>query len=232
VSVLFLTVPTAGRHPDLLAGLVRDCGLPPDRIVVVATAPGVEVADGVVVVRVDGPLNIQRWWLAGIQECVRRGATQVAIVNDDVVLPAASLAALAAALDETGAAVASPGPAYLHVTTHLPVGRGLDGALWVLDVRTDLRPDPRFVWWYGDDDVDLRARRDHGGLVQVPVEWEHRHASSATDASPALQALLASDQRTFRRIHRRSIIASRALLIAIALKARVRGGAAGPTRRS
>ena len=72
--MLFMTVPTAGSHPELLDSMIRDCGLPRENIVIIATAPGVAVPEGCVVIEDFGPKNIQRWWSTGIEESKARGA--------------------------------------------------------------------------------------------------------------------------------------------------------------
>lgn len=204
--VLFLTVPTAGSRPELLQSLIRDSGLPLDHIVVVVTRQGVELPHGVIRITCMDNLNIQHWWNLGIEEAVRRGATHVAVSNDDVRLGPRALDDLLDALDATGATVASPGPERLHVRRYLPFGRMLDGSLWVLDARTTLRPDEEFVWWFGDDDLDLRARRDYGGVVAVPISFEHVHANQATSTQSALDAQTRIDAKTFRRKYRSVVL--------------------------
>lgn len=219
--VLYLTVPTAGSRPDLLSALIRDCGLPPERIVVVVTREGVELPRGVIRIECTDTLNIQHWWNLGIEAAVDRGATFVAVSNDDVRLGAGALDELATALTDTGATLASPGPERLHVRRYLPFGRMLDGSLWVLDARTGLRPDEDFVWWFGDDDLDLRARRDHGGTVAVPVPFEHVHANQATTAASSLTEQTKLDAKTFRRKFRAVVLLSPVVRPILAAKDRV-----------
>ena len=203
--MLFMTVPTAGAHPELLTALISDCGLPPERIVVVETAPGVEVPDGVVRVESFGPPRSQEWWTQGIDEAARRGATAVAVLNDDIRLTPQTLEALHAALLETGAAIASPSRPGIRDGVHkrplIPYEPRLWGSIWVLNLATGLRPDTRYVWWYGDNDLDLRARRHHGGVVLVAVEYEHVHPSTATFQRPELLAIAAKDGERFEREH-------------------------------
>lgn len=221
VSRLFLTVPTAGSHPDLLDDLVRVCGVPPERIIVVVTRGGVRLPPGVVALPCLDVFNIQHWWNLGIEEAVRRGADVVAVSNDDVRLAPATLPTLLEALESTGATVAGPGPAFLHVRRHFPFSPMLDGALWLVDVHSGLRPDERFVWWYGDRDIDLRARRDFNGVVHVPVEFENVHGFAATSTTPALLAHAAKDERTFNRVHVMTLFGSRTVHAAFRLKERL-----------
>ncbi len=199
--MLFLTIPTAGDRTQLLTDLIEGSGLPRDQVIVVATRPGVVVPGGVTIVEDLAPPNIQRWWTRGIDEAVRRGATVVAVSNDDVRLSQDTLAGLAEALRSTGAAIASPArpefPLGLHRGRLVPYAPRLWGSLWALRVDSGLRPDPRYVWWYGDNDLDIRARRDHGGVVLVDVPYEHIHPSVSTSQNPHLAEQTDRDAQTF-----------------------------------
>jgi hypothetical protein len=209
-----MTVPTAGSRPELLSALIRDCGLPPEQIVIVATKAGVRVPEGVVVVEDRREPNIQRWWRGGILEAAQRGASAVAVVNDDIRLTPQTLPELQRALTDSGAAIASPSRAPfkngLHRRPLIPYEPRLWGSLWVLRVSSGLEPDERYVWWYGDNDLDIRARRKHGGVVLVPVEYEHMHPGEGTAKSPELQGLAEQDARTFERQYARLLRLSRA----------------------
>jgi len=199
--MLFLTIPTAGDRTQLLTDLIEGSGLPRDQVIVVATRPGVVVPGGVTIVEDLAPPNIQRWWNRGIDEAVGRGATVVAVSNDDVRLSQDTLPGLAEALRSTGAAIASPArpefPLGLHRGRLVPYAPRLWGSLWALRVDSGLRPDPRYVWWYGDNDLDIRARRDHGGVVLVDVPFEHIHPSVSTSQNPHLAEQTDRDAQTF-----------------------------------
>jgi len=227
--MLFLTVPTAGSRMGLLHDLIRDCGLPRNQIVIVATRPGVELPDDIVIIEDFGPPNIQRWWGEGIAEAESRGATAVAVVNDDIRLNPQTLPTLLNALAQTGAAIASPTrPEFrngLHKRRLIPYEPRLWGSLWVLKLDSDLRPDERYVWWYGDNDLDIRARREHGGVVLVDVEYEHLHPSEGTSGNPALVAQTERDAETFEAQYAGLLRRSRLLT-----RWRRRLGFDGPTR--
>lgn len=199
--MLFLTIPTAGDRTQLLTDLIEGSGLPRDQVIVVATRPGVVVPGGVTIVEDLAPPNIQRWWNRGIDEAVGRGATVVAVSNDDVRLSQDTLLGLAEALRSTGAAIASPArpefPLGLHRGRLVPYAPRLWGSLWALRVDSGLRPDPRYVWWFGDNDLDIRARRDHGGVVLVDVPFEHIHPSVSTSQNPHLAEQTDRDAQTF-----------------------------------
>jgi len=213
--MLFMTLPTAGSHPELMAALVRDCGLPASQVVIVATRPEVDVPSGCVRVDDYGTVNIQRWWNAGIDEAARRGATAVAVVNDDLSLQPQTLARLHEALLATGAAIASPSRPprrdRLHRRPLVPYAPRIWGCLWVLDLACGLRPDERYRWWYGDCDLDIRARRDFGGVVSVDVPYAHLHSGEGTGKSSALAALADQDAMTYQADYARLITLTRVL---------------------
>jgi hypothetical protein len=201
-----MTVPTAGDRPELLDALIQGCGLPANQIVVVPTRPGVRISSPVHVIEDFGPPNIQRWWNLGIQESERRGATYVAVVNDDISVGPETLQQLKGALESTPAAIASPSrPPFrdgVHTRPLIPYEPRLWGSLWVLKLAAGLRPDERYVWWYGDNDLDLRARRSHGGVVLVDVVYQHLHPGEGTGQSSTLVAQTAADAATFERQYR------------------------------
>lgn len=200
----WLVVPTAGTRAGLLEALVTDSGLPRDQVVVVATDPFAAWPDGVHHIGDDGPANIHRWWNTGIRFAEERGATVAVVANDDIVIAEQTIPDLVAALSSTGAALASPTSRWPGITLHVgpcatwPPDRVLDGALWALDLSTGLRPDETYSWWFGDNDLDLRARLHHGGVATVATAYRHVHPSEATFASPALMALTRADESLFR----------------------------------
>lgn len=208
-----MTVPTAGNRSDLLNSLVRDSGVPPERVIVVATRADVRGPDGAVTVSDLGSPNIQRWWNRGIDEAVNRGATTVAVVNDDVAVDFNTLSILEKALWESGAAIASPSrPPFrdgLHKRPLVPYEPRLWGSLWILRVDSGLRPDERYGWWFGDNDLDIRARKHHGGVVLHDVYFRHLHPSEQTDANPNLREQAERDARRFEEQYARLLQVSR-----------------------
>ena len=211
--MLFMTVPTAGSHPELLEGLIRDCGLPPERVILVLTKAGVVVPEGCIAVEDFGPKNIQRWWDTGITEAANRGATVVAVLNDDIRLTPQTLAQLHETLVATGATIASPSRPPRRDRVHrrplVPYSPRIWGCLWLVDVASGLRPDPRYVWWYGDCDLDIRARRDFKGVVTREVEYEHYYPGEGTGMSKELTEQSERDAIVFQQDHARLLTLSR-----------------------
>lgn len=202
-----MTVPTAGSHPELLEGLIHDCGLPRDQIVIVATKPNISLPAGVTCVEDFGPLNIQRWWNLGINEAQRRGATVVAVLNDDMWVAPETLEALRSELLSTGATIASPHREGERIGLNkgrlIPYTPKIWGCLWLLDVNSALRPNEDYVWWFGDNDLDIRARRDFGGVVTKKVRYEHLHPGVGTGGSNTLSQQTEKDALTYQRDYAR-----------------------------
>jgi len=214
--VLFMTVPTAGNRPQLLEALVENSALPRERIIIIATKPGVRGPQGTITVEDLGSPNIQRWWNRGIDEAYAKGATAVAVVNDDISLRPSTLTALHEELQSTKAAIASPSrPEFrtgLHKGRLIPYEPRLWGSLWLIRLDSGLRPDTDYVWWYGDNDLDIRARRKHGGVVLVDVEYQHLHPGEGTAASPELQAQAMADAQRFEAQYARLLRLSRIIV--------------------
>ena len=211
--MLFMTVPTAGNRAQMLDELIEASGLPRAQIVIVATKPDIELPHGVTIVQDLAPPNIQRWWNRGIEAAVALGASEVAVSNDDVRISPQTLPALQQALLATNAAIASPSRTPfrngLHRRPLVPYEPRLWGSLWMLRVASGLRPDERYVWWYGDNDLDIRARTRFGGVVLVDTYFEHLHPSEGTASNPILTAQTDRDAQTFERQYARLLRLSR-----------------------
>ena len=200
--MLFLTIPTAGSHLDLLLGLIESSGLPREQVVIVQTRPEVPLPRGLVVLKEFGPPNIQRWWKIGIEESITRGASVVAVLNDDVSIPTGSLQRLAQELKRSGATIASPSRPpkrdRVYKRPLVPYEPRLWGCYWLLDVSKGLMPDTSYSWWFGDNDLDIRARRDYSGVLNFDVPYEHFFPGEGTGRSPELQKLVEQDTRRYQ----------------------------------
>jgi len=212
-GVLYLTIPTAGSHPDMLQDIVESCGLPREHVVLLRTRPDVVLPTGCIVIDDFDPPNIQRWWKRGIDESVARGATAVAVLNDDLRIEKSTLPRLHSELITSGAAIATPSRPGLRLGVHkrplIPYEPVIWGCLWVVDATTELRPDPRYVWWYGDNDLDIRARRDYSGIVSCDVVYEHHFPGVGTSKSPELVRQSELDAATFAADYSRILTLTR-----------------------
>ena len=211
--MLFMTVPTAGSHPELLEQLIFNCGLPPEQIIIIATKPNLSLPEGVICIEDFGSLNIQRWWNTGINEASKRGATTVAILNDDMWVAPETLFELRDELIRTGAAIASPHREGERIGLNkgrlVPYTPKIWGCLWLLNLSSGLRPNEDYVWWFGDNDLDIRARRDFGGVVTKKVEYQHLHPGEGTGGSNKLSAQIELDALTYQRDYARLLTLTR-----------------------
>jgi hypothetical protein len=91
----------------------------------------------------------------------------------------------------------------------VPYSPRIWGCLWLIDASSSLRPDPRYVWWYGDCDLDIRARRDYRGIVTRDVEYEHYFPGEGTGLSAELTAQTEKDAETFQQDYARLLTLSR-----------------------
>lgn len=178
-----LVIPTRGDHPDLLDALITDSGIPPERIALVSN-DATYTHRSITVIHDLGPVNIQRWWNTGIAALERRGCTTASVLNDDVVIEAGTLDDLSEALHDTGATLAHPGQPGHHV-----------GWAWCLNLAHPVRPDERYRWWYGDNQL-YRDATLACGITAVPgVRIANVHQNRSTDASTELQELARQDSR-------------------------------------
>ena len=212
--MLFLTIPTAHSHPELLAAIIKDSSLPPEQIILIATRPNLSLPRGCVVIEDLGLPNIQRWWNIGIEEAIKRGATAVAVLNDDLKINSKTLPKLHGELQRTGATIASPtrpdwGPGLYENRNIFPYTPVIWGCLWMLNIDSNLRPDPKYVWWYGDSDLDIKARRDYSGIVTADVYYEHYFPSEGTSSSRSLSEQTKLDAEMFESNYYEFLRASR-----------------------
>lgn len=80
----------------------------------------------------------------------------------------------------------------LPYTGHIP------GYCWVLDIKTNIRADETFRWWYGDDDIRIKAAF-MGEIIYVPAEVEHLHPNHLTSTNEELMKLTEADREYFER---------------------------------
>ena len=170
--------------------IIATSGLPPERVVVVWTGPEwLPAPPGVAatIIREGAPVNIQRWWNAGIDWLAERGCTRVAVLNDDLIIAPDTLPRMARALAGATLALLDDG--------------GPSGHCWMLSVTHGVRPDESYQWYCGDLQLiaDAAAAR---GVMRTPDAWcLHMYATEATEADPELVALAAADDALYDSRH-------------------------------
>lgn len=195
-----VVVPTSAERQQLLNDLLPNLDLSRFQVVVVATSAGVDVPPKVPTVEDRGGINIQRWWNRGLDHLVERGCDIAVVMNDDVRVSQDDLESMAVLLAQSRATMSSPGPSVRWFRHGLPLKWRMDGALWAINLHHGLRPDERYQWWMGDRDLEVRARTEFGGLLTVPVTYQHIPGSQTTSRLD-LQELADQDMSIFGQHH-------------------------------
>lgn len=196
-----IVIPTAGANPEILNALLQDPAIDPMSIIIIQTSPGfVPPTVGKVIVDL-GEINIQRWWSAGIEWAELRGAEFAIVLNDDVLVSGQDLNILVSQLEASRCSMATPGKKLGINKSNWPLKRITDGAIWALRLSSGLRPNQSLRWAYGDDDLDIRARLLFGGLLVVPLSYDHVNVNVATSARSDLMRLSKQDRKIFQNLH-------------------------------
>lgn len=121
----------------------------------------------------DEPPNISRWWNRGLDwvSSKHSGKFDVAVLNDDAVVPEGWFDAVAGTMRQMGVAAGCSGGfgmPVLHTQNQAPpLESRMQGFAFILAGELGLRADEQFVWYCGDDDLGRRAAIA-GGMVMVP----------------------------------------------------------------
>jgi hypothetical protein len=182
---LWLVIPTATRS-QYIEKIIKNSLIPTKNIVLVRTVDGA-IFGKVNNIFVNNPeINIQKWWNLGIDYAAQRGAKLVAVLNDDVHISPGSLQAIAFEVLEQNAALGFP---YPHS------GR-LAGYCWILNLDSKVRPDERFSWWFGDNDLQMQAQTT-SKYIYVSADIKHIEGGKLTEENELLKHLAERDQLLF-----------------------------------
>lgn len=213
----YAVIPTRNR-PDHLVSLLRSLEGQCDFVVVIDNASDEPLSDlwlrtqanvDVTIVADDEqPPHLYRMWNKAFdmidlveRQMMRHTAWDVAVFNDDTVIPTCWYDYVAAALRGT-----SHQPAIACTTgrQHLPILKTqVDGNIatrmtpWAFVMRGELnlRADESMRWWWGDTDLDWQACTAGGVLLLPGYETRNVLANSTTHGVLAEQA--GHDGRTF-----------------------------------
>jgi hypothetical protein len=182
---LWLVIPTATRH-NFLREIIKNSLIPENQIVFVRTSPGEIIGNVHNIFVKSKKINIQKWWNLGISFAEKRGAKFVAVLNDDVWIAPGSLQTMAheALVQEVPLVFPTPHTGQLA------------GYCWVLNLNFKVRPDNRFKWWYGDNDLQMQAQLVNK-YIYVSVEVTHLESGGLTNKSPILQKFAEADHYKF-----------------------------------
>lgn len=209
----FAIIPTNGRpcHKRAFAAIREQV----DRVIIVEGGPDAKTIEHQFVVR-EPELNISRWWNLGLtlaasqmqdinQERRNAGAGDltkwdVAIINDDAIVPEGWFRAVSEKMREMKAAAACSGTPYAMSSFHTHAGpvdlhTRMQGYAFVLAGEKGVRANEKLKWYFSDDHVDWMSRQ-LGGMVNIPgYVVEHLHPNG--QMTPELQAQTAEDAAEF-----------------------------------
>jgi hypothetical protein len=208
-------IPTRDRH-DLLADCVNSVVDQVDSVIIIdnLSQPPIDPDPwhgkvGVAALPIDPP-NISTLWNVGLaladSQAHRAGAEQwdIAVLNSDVVIPTGWVGGLSVAMRATPAVLAYPDQhggqqTILHTRAEpIDLRQRITGYAYLLRGETGLRLDEQLAWWYGDDDLDWRAREQGGALLVPGIPVEHRCPNVSTNERPELVEQTGRDRATFQ----------------------------------
>jgi hypothetical protein len=195
----YAIIPTHNR-PAKLKALVASLGTQCDRIVVLDNASNPPVDDALLAghgatVQVwhnaEQPPHLSRYWNFMLDRCAELAKEaghdeyDVAILNDDAIVPAGWYDACARGLREGDAQVAHTEPTSPPLLTRIhnnPRNRMCPHAI-VVRGEAGQRADEAMRWWYFDTDWDLTARQN-GGVLSVPGPRVANSLANTTTVGP------------------------------------------------
>jgi hypothetical protein len=164
-------------------------------------------ADEVTVYQMDSPdyeHHIYAMWNAGVRLARAAGATEIAVLNDDIEIPEGGLPALAGGLrsaddiavtyPDVNATKLRPGTPQATVGTW--GSGGMTGFCFMFRADLPLPSfDERYGWWYGDDVFEAQVREMGYRVCRVPgVPIIHTANGSASRRWAELAPLIAADR--------------------------------------
>lgn len=126
------------------------------------------------------PPNISEMWNLGLEKAQSLGADWTAVLNDDAIVFPHWFDRIETAIRKekaSGGWAAGEHSGHLLYERATATMQRMTGYAFV--IRSNFRADEQFQWWYGDNDLEWRAR-ENGGMVQVGGSIEHRHPNSTT----------------------------------------------------
>lgn len=207
-------IPTRDRH-DMLADCINSVVDQVNRVIVIdnLSSPPIDPEPwhgkvGVVSLPIDPP-NISTLWNVGIALAdasfhrMDADAWDIAVLNSDVTVPAGWIETLSTAMRSTTAVLAYPDQhggrqQILHTKAEpIDLRQRITGYAYLLRGEAGLRLDENLAWWYGDDDLDWRAREQGGALLVPGIPVEHRCPNGSMYERPELQEQAGRDRATF-----------------------------------
>jgi hypothetical protein len=188
---VFMIIPTSGRT-RYLSSIFEASNLPNEKIIIIRTAGCQAEIPNCRIVDSDIDLNISMWWLLGIEKAKEESGRFVAVLNDDCLIETGLLEDMKNLLISQG--------------TSMCIAANTTGSGWghcfMLDISKGIFPDPQFRWWYGDDDLMIRAKRATGISKSTKIAL-NLEANELTNSSLFLSQIITEDRRRFYSKHKR-----------------------------
>jgi hypothetical protein len=156
----------------------------------------------------DEPANISAWWNNGLESArdisrydfPDREAWDVAVLNDDAIVPEGWFDAVSTTMREYGAAAAcSCGPRATQLFTEPgPIAGNsnpMEGFAFILAGEKGLRANEDLHWYFSDNYIDWESRK-LGGMVAVSG-WPVRHLHANAQMGHDLIARVPVDAQNF-----------------------------------
>lgn len=154
---------------------------------------------------VEGTPNLSRIWNLGLRWAAddayyhERKQWNVAVLNDDAIVPVGWFETVAAKMRDMGAVAGCAGPVQMPILHTrpgpVPLNTRLVGYAFILAGEAEVRADEAFPWYYSDDHVDWLSR-EAGGMVMVPCT-PVTHLYPDQRVTPELQEANALGARNF-----------------------------------
>lgn len=206
----FAVIPTKGNRPEVLVRSVNAVGAQVQGYVdIVHNSPTdwLEVdtcyPTSTAWMSPDEPVNLSKMWNRGLDMAARQAAWlgakewDVAIINDDAVIPEGWFDAVSTGMRDVRGAAACSGPVGVvhHNPGPVPLHTRLQGYAFMLAGELGLRANEDIYWYFTDDYLDWESRK-LGGMVMVqgfPVEHLHPNGQM----TPEIHVQCAKDAQTF-----------------------------------
>jgi hypothetical protein len=196
----WLVVPTLGDRDKTLIPLLQQAEM--DSIVIFTNpSPEVDVdhyyreVDTVkTVLREPVAVNIQLWWNIGIDYAVKHGANSIVICNDDVRAARGALLELSFHANSSMRTVLAWPENAGHASIRCSP---ITGYCFALDPAC-LHPDSSFKWYWGEHDLEFRARQTYGDDAVTAVSGlDIEHLRYDCSYARAVSHLVDQDRELF-----------------------------------
>lgn len=155
--------------------------------------------------------NISRWWNQGFKvadtvHSLFEGTAKewdVAVINDDVIVPEGWFYAVSNKMREMRAAAACSGGPGNMPTFHTHPGpvsllTRMQGFAFMVAGEKGIRANEELRWYFSDDWIDWESRRN-GGMVMIPG-FHVNHLYPNQQMTPELQVFCAEDAAKFQAL--------------------------------